>query len=211
LTVAPATPRLIDRGDLVAALDRAAARKVTIISAPAGSGKTCLLRAWAGGPGQPFRLALVQVQRNQQDAPHFWLGVLDAIGQGSAIADHVEPPAATPDFNAPAMVDRVLSELADAHGGVTLVIEDLHELNSPEALSQLTRLLTNLPPQVRAILTMRHDVRLRLHQLRLAGELAEIRAADLRFSERETRELLDASGIALSVGGAAQLHRRTEG
>ncbi len=109
------------------------------------------------------------------------------------------------------MVDRVLSELADASGGVTLVIDDLHELNSPEAVAQLTRLLTSLPPQVHAILTTRHDVRLGLHELRLAGELAEIRAADLRFSERETRELLDASGIMLSDSGAALLHQRTEG
>ena len=62
-----------------------------------------------------------------------------------------------------------------------------------------------------AIVTTRHDVRLRLHRLRLAGELAEIRAADLRFSERETRELLDASGIALSDSGVALLHQRTEG
>jgi LuxR family transcriptional regulator, maltose regulon positive regulatory protein len=109
------------------------------------------------------------------------------------------------------MVDRVLSELADSHGGVTLVIDDLHELHSPEALAQLTRLLMNLPPNVHAILTTRHDVRLGLHQLRLAGELAEIRAADLRFSERETSELLHASGIALSAAGAALLHQRTEG
>src|SRR6185369_2611424 len=77
--------------------------------------------------------------------------------------------------------------------------------------AQLTRLLTNLPPHVHAILTTRHDVPLRLHRLRLAGELAEIRAADLRFSERETRELLDASGIALSDSGAALLYQRTEG
>ena len=109
------------------------------------------------------------------------------------------------------MVGRVLSELADARGDVTLVIDDLHELNSPEALAQLTRLLTGLPPQVRAILTTRHDLRLGLHQLRLAGELVEIRAADLRFSERETRELLDASGITLSGAGAALLYQRTEG
>ena len=211
LTVAPAAPQLIDRGDLVAALDRAAASKVTVISAPAGSGKTSLLRAWAGRPGQPRRLALVQVQRGQQDAQQFWLALLDAIRHASATTGRAEPPAATPDFNAPAMVGRVLSELADAHDGVTLVIDDLHELPSPEALAQLTRLLTNLPPNVHAILTTRHDVRLRLHQLRLAGELAEIRAADLRFSERETRELLDASGIALSEAGAALLHQRTEG
>ena len=109
------------------------------------------------------------------------------------------------------MAGRVLSELADAPGGITLVVDDLHELTSPEALAQLTRLLTDFPPQVHAILTTRHDVRLGLHQLRLAGELAEIRAADLRFSERETRELLAASGVALSEAGAALLHQRTEG
>jgi LuxR family maltose regulon positive regulatory protein len=168
---------------------------VTIISAPAGSGKTCLLRAWADRPGQRHRLAVLQVQRDQYDAQQFWLAVLDAVRHASAIASRAEPPAATPDFNAPAMVDRVLSELADARGGITLVIDDLHELNSPEAFSQLTGLLMNLPPQVHAMLTTRHDLQLRLHQLRLAGELAEIRAADLRFSERETRELLDASGM----------------
>ena len=211
MTLAPATPRLIDRADLVAALDRAAARKVTIISAPAGSGKTSLLRVWAGRPGQPRRLALVQVQRDQQDAQQFWLALLDAIRQATGADSGAEPPAATPDFNAPAMANRVLSELADARSSVTLVIDDLHELASPDALPQLTRLLTNLSPQVHAILTTRHDVRLGLHQLRLAGELAEIRAADLRFSERETRELLDASGIALSAAGAALLYQRTEG
>ena len=184
---------------------------MTIISAPAGSGKTCLLRAWADRPGQPHQFAVMQVQRDQHDAQQFWLALLDAVRQACAPTSRAEPPAATPDFNAPAMVDRVLSELADARGGITLVIDDLHELNSPEALAQLTRLLMNLPPQVHAMLTTRHDLRLRLHQLRLAGELAEIRAADLRFSERETRELLDASGIALSDAGAALLHQRTEG
>ena len=209
--MAPATPRLIGRGDLLAALDRAATAKVTIISAPAGSGKTSLLRAWADRPGRPYRLAVLQVQRDQQDAQQFWLALLNAVRQASGTAGRAEAPAATPGFNGRAMVDRVLSELADARDGVTLVIDDLHELHSPEALAQLTRLLTNLPPQVHAILTTRHDLRLRLHQLRLAGELAEIRAAELRFTERETRELLDASGIALSDAGAALLHQRTEG
>ena len=209
--MAQATRWLIERGDLLAAVDRAAARKVTIISAPAGSGKTSLLRAWADRPGERHRLAVLQVQRDQQDAQQFWLALLDAIRHASATIGRTGPSAATPDFNAPAMVDRVLSELAGAGAGLTLVIDDLHELNSPEALAQLSRLLTNLPPHVHATLTTRHDLRLGLHQLRLAGELAEIRAADLRFTERETRMLLDASGIALSDAGAALLHQRTEG
>ena len=209
--MAQATPWLIDRGDLLAALDRAAARKVTIISAPPGSGKTSLLRAWADRQGQRRRLATLQVQRDQQDAQQFWLALLDAVRLASPTSGRVEPSAATPDFNGRAMVDRVLSELADASAGITVVIDDLHELNSPEALAQLTRLLTNLPPHAHALLTTRHDLRLGLHQLRLAGDLAEIRAADLRFTDRETRKLLDASGIALSEAGAALLHQRTEG
>ncbi len=183
---------------------------MTVISAPAGSGKTSLLRAWAGRPAQRHRLAMLQVQRDQQDAQQFWLALLDAVRHASA-ATGAGPSAATPDFNAPAMADRVLSELADDRGGGTLVIDDLHELTSPEALAQLARMLTDLPPQVHVILTTRHDLRLGLHQLRLAGELAEIRAADLRFTERETRELLAASGIALSEAGAALLYQRTEG
>jgi len=109
------------------------------------------------------------------------------------------------------MVDRVLAELAGQRGPVILIIDDLHELRSSEALDQLTRLLTNLPPHVHAVLATRRDLQLGLHQLRLTGELAEIRAADLRFTERETRELLDASGIALSDAGAALLCERTEG
>jgi LuxR family transcriptional regulator, maltose regulon positive regulatory protein len=211
LTVDRTAPRLIDRGDLLAALDRAAASKVTIISAPAGSGKTSLLRTWAGRPGQPHRIAIMQVQRDQQDAQQFWLALLGAIRQACASAGPAEPPAATPDFNGPAMVGRVLSELAGQRGPVILVIDDLHELTSPDALAQLTRLLTDLPGNVHAVLATRRDLPLRLHQLRLAGELAEIRAADLRFTERETRELLGASGVELSGAGAALLQQRTEG
>jgi LuxR family maltose regulon positive regulatory protein len=211
VTEAPATLRLIDRGDLLAALDRAAARKVTIISAPAGSGKTSLICAWADRPGSPNRLAVVPVQRDQHDAQLFWLALLDAVRRATGAAGSDEPAAATPEFNARAMVDRVLSALGDARGDLTLVIEDLHELASPAALAQLTRLLTNLPPGVHAIVSTRHDLQLGLHRLRLAGELSEIRASDLRFSQRETRELLDATGIALSEAGAALLHQRTEG
>ncbi len=184
---------------------------MTIISAPAGSGKTSLLRTWADRPDRPYQLAMMQVQRDQQDAQQFWLTLLSAIRHACATTSHAESPAPTPGFNGPAMVGRVLSELAGHRGRVMLVIDDLHALNCPDALAQLTRLLTNLPGGVHAVLATRRDLQLRLPQLRLEGELAEIRAADLRFTERETRELLDASGITLSEAGAALLHQRTEG
>jgi LuxR family maltose regulon positive regulatory protein len=205
------TLRIIVRGDLLAALDRAAARKVTIISAPAGSGKTSLLRAWADYADRTHRIAFVPVRRDQEDAQEFWLALLDAVRHTSSTTSDTEPPTAAPDCNVRAVADRVLSELADPNGRITVVIDDLHELNAPGALAQLTRLLANLPPNAHVILATRRDLRLGLHQLRLAGELAEIRAADLRFSERETRELLEASGTALSGADAALLYQRTEG
>jgi LuxR family transcriptional regulator, maltose regulon positive regulatory protein len=205
------TPRMVARDSLVTGLDRAAAGRVTIISAPAGSGKTSLLRAWASRPGQTHRIAFVPVRRDEQDAQLFWLALLNAVRSAAAPAGEAERPAATPDLNLQTLADRVLSELAGLPGRVTLVIDDLHELNSPDALAHLSRLLTDLPPNGHVILATRRDLQLGLHRLRLAGELTEIRAADLRFTERETRELLDASGIALSEAGAALLHQRTEG
>ena len=204
------TPRLIARDDLVARLDRAATRKVTLISAPAGSGKTSLLRAWADRPDQVHRIAFVSVRRGERDAQHFWLALLNAVRQAVGTTRD-RPSAATPACNGRAMVDRILSELAGRRGRVMLVIDDVHELASAEALAQLARLLANLPPQAYAIVSTRRDLRLGLHQLRLSGELAEIRAADLRFSERETGALLAASGFALSEAGTALLHQRTEG
>src|ERR1700748_1887501 len=109
------------------------------------------------------------------------------------------------------MVDKVLSELEESRDRFVLVIDDLHELSTPEAAGQLTALLTRLPPGVRAIVATRRDLPLRLHQLRLSGELAEIRAGQLRFTEDEAREVLAAAGIALPGHVAAMLHQRTEG
>jgi LuxR family transcriptional regulator, maltose regulon positive regulatory protein len=192
-------------------MDRATAAKVTLISAPAGSGKTSLLRAWADGAGQPYRLAVVQVRRDQQDSQQFWLAVLGAIRAASGTPGEGEQLAATPDFNEAAIGERVLTELAEHCDRTFLVIDDLHELTSPEALTQLTRLLEKLPQHVHAILATRRDLPLRLHKLRLAGELAEIRAADLRFTAGETHQFLATSGIALSEAGVAKLHQRTEG
>jgi LuxR family maltose regulon positive regulatory protein len=194
----------------LAALDRASQRKVTVISAPPGSGKTSLLRAWCDRAGKDRPIAFVSVPRDQQDAQQFWLAVSDAIRQTDPILDS-RRQAAAPDFDGDVMVDTVVSELAKAAGGVVLVIDDLHELSSADALSQLEHLLEVLPEPARVVLSSRRDPPIRLHQLRLAGEVAELRAGDLRFTARETRELLASSDISLSDSGAAALYERTEG
>jgi LuxR family maltose regulon positive regulatory protein len=201
---------LLRRDDLLAALDRASLRKVTVISAPPGSGKTSLLRAWSDRANKDRRVAFVSVPRDQQAAQQFWLAVLEAIRRTDAVADP-RPSAAAPDFDGDVVVDTVVSELAKAPGAVVLVIDDLHELSSADALSQLERLLGALPESAHLVLSSRRDPPIKLHQLRLAGEVAELRASDLRFSVRETRELLTESGIDLSDAGAAALYERTEG
>jgi LuxR family maltose regulon positive regulatory protein len=208
-----AEPGLIHRHDLMAALNRAAQKRVTIVSAPAGTGKTSLLRAWADQPGQDCRIAFMTVRPGQHDMQLFWLTMLGAVraaagtGEGGA-----QLPPVAPGSSGRAMVDNVLSELEESCNRFVLVIDDLHELSSPEAAGQLTALLTRLPPGVRAIVaTRRRDLPLRLHKLRLAGDLAEIRAAQLRFTEHETRQILAAAGIALPEHMAAMLHQRTEG
>nr|WP_248959952.1 LuxR C-terminal-related transcriptional regulator [Sphaerisporangium perillae] len=192
----------------MAALDRAATRRVTIITAPAGSGKSSLLQAWFE---HRERLAIVQVQRDKQCAQLFWLAMLDAVQELSDRPTPAEPLTASPDFSGALVADRILSELAELTGSVCLVIDDLHELTTPEAFLHLTHFLINLPPHVHAVLATRRDLPLRLHQLRLAGRLAELRAADLRFNATETRALLAAEGITLSDAAVAQLHERTEG
>ena len=202
---------LLDREALVQLLDRAVTKRVTVISAPPGSGKTSLLRAWADRCSNLHRVAFVSVDRDQQNAQRFWSPVLDALRSPARSIDPETQPAATAALNDDEVVDRLLSELAEGVEPVVLIIDDLHELKSADALAQLERLLAMLPSTARVVLSSRRDPPIRLHQLRLADEVAEIRAGDLQFTARETRELLATAEISLSGAGAAALHERTEG
>src|ERR1700761_8994620 len=106
---------MVGRDRLVTGLDRAVARRVTIISAPAGSGKTSLLRAWANRPGQAHRTAFVPVRRDEQDAQLFWRALLHAVRASAAVSGE-EPSPTTPDLSLQTLADRVLAELAGARG-----------------------------------------------------------------------------------------------
>ncbi|MDP9346559.1 MAG: AAA family ATPase, partial [Actinomycetota bacterium] len=202
---------LLERDDLLQLLDRAVAKRVTVISAPPGSGKTSLLRAWADRSTNPRRLAFVAVDRDEQHAERFWSAVLDAIRGPARSIEPETQPAATAALDGDQLVERVVSEIAEQVEPVVLIVDDLHELRSADALTQLEDLLASLPSRARLVLSSRRDPPIRLHRLRLADEVSEIRAGDLRFTERETRELLATSGIGLSDAGAVALHQRTEG
>jgi LuxR family maltose regulon positive regulatory protein len=202
---------LLDRKDLLQLLDRAVTKRVTFISAPPGSGKTSLLRAWAERSSELGRVVFVTVERDQQSDQRFWPAVLDAIRSPARSIDAETPAAPTVALDVDQVVDSVLTALAEQVEPVVLIIDDLHELRSADALRQLENFLAVLPSSAHAVLSSRRDPSIRLHRLRLADDIAEIRGRDLRFTERETRELLAGSGISLSDAGVAALYRRTEG
>ena len=118
---------------------------------------------------------------------------------------------AAPDLDGWAIVERLLKDLAALEDRLWLVVDDVHELGSAEALRQLELLLMRSPDELRFVLATRHDVRLGLHRLRLEGELTEIRAEDLRFSLGEARELFREAGVELPEPALVLLYERAEG
>jgi LuxR family maltose regulon positive regulatory protein len=204
---------LLDRDELLETLDRAVTKRVTVVSAPPGSGKTSLLRAWADRSAGARRVAFVSVRRDEKSAERFWSAVLDAIRRTahSASPSLGRQPAPAVGLDGNQLVDAVVAALTEEAEDVVVIIDDLQELRSADALSQLEHALELLPSSAHLVFSSRRDPPIRLHRLRLAAEIAEIRAGDLRFTKRETRDLLASSGITLSDAGAAALHERTEG
>jgi LuxR family transcriptional regulator, maltose regulon positive regulatory protein len=214
-TTAPAprlVPGVVERPRLFAALDRGTAGPVTLVAAPAGSGKTMLLRTWLRTPGAPGAVAWVDVERDETDATRFWGAVMDAVRGCGAVAPEDPLATLTP---APRGQDEflrgLLAGLERLARDVLLVLDDLHHLRSEEALLGLERLLARTPDRLRTIVISRRDPKIGLHRLRLAGELAEVRAADLDFTAEEAGALLDAAGVAVAGDDVGRLRERTEG
>ena len=187
------------------------AERVVHVSAPAGSGKTFLLRSWIAAEGLGDRAAWVSVGRGERDPQAFWLSVLDSLRGTRIGSERVRELTAAPDLDGATVVRRLLEDLGSLDERLWLVIDDLHELQAEEAIHQVELLLGSAPPQLRLVLLTRRDLRLGLHRLRVEGELTEIRGEDLRFSLDESRALLEAAGVRLSDGALESLVARTEG
>jgi LuxR family maltose regulon positive regulatory protein len=200
---------IVSRRALFERLGRAG--RVTQVSAPAGSGKTFLLRSWIDAAALTDRAAWVAVEDEEHDPQRFWVSVLDALRQTAAGSSLVRPLTAAPDLDGWAVVERLLADLKPLADQTWLLIDDAHGLRSAETQRQLELLLMRGPPELRIVLATRHDLRLGLHRLRLEGELTEIRAANLRFTLDEARTLFGAAAVELPESALTLLHARTEG
>jgi LuxR family transcriptional regulator, maltose regulon positive regulatory protein len=189
----------------------AGAERVVQMSAPAGSGKTALMRSWIAEAGLARHTGWVPVDREVRHPRRFWIAVADALRGTAAGSALVRPLTPAPDLDGWAVVERLLKDLAPLQDRLWLVIDDAHLLDPGEVLPQLELLLLRAPQNLRFVLATRHDLRLGLHRLRLEGELTEIRDADLRFSLVEARAMFAAAGLDLPADALARLHGRTEG
>ena len=201
--------RVVSRPALLARLGAPA--RVTVVSAPPGSGKSVLLRSWIAEAAPSGRVASVAVGRDERDPLRFWLSVLGALRRTDPGSALVRPLTAAPEMDGWAIAERLMKDLARLEDRVWLVIDDVHELDSGEALRQLELLVMRGPQELRFVLATRHDVRLGLHRLRLEGELTELRTEDLRFTLEEARELLRGAAVELAEPTLALLYERTEG
>jgi LuxR family transcriptional regulator, maltose regulon positive regulatory protein len=200
---------IVSRPGLFERLGRAA--RVSQISAPAGSGKTFLLRAWLFESGLADSAAWVTVPSEGQDPQQFWISILDALRDTIPGSKLVRPVTGAPELDGWAVVERLLEDLEPLENPLWLVIDDLHELRSAQALAQLELLVMRAPTDLRFLLATRSGARLGLHRLRLAGELTEVRTTDLRFTLDEGRALFAAAGVELPSSAVTALVRRTEG
>ncbi len=200
------------RSRLIARLNKGSRSKVTLISAPAGFGKTTLVTEWIAGSGR--QVAWLSLDQSDSDPARFFtyfVAALQTIAPniGKAIFDVLQSPDQPP-------IDSLLTDLLNqivtiAHDFV-LVLDDYHALDSQEIDAALTFLIENQPPQMHLAITTREDPQLPLARLRGRGQLTEVRAADLRFTPDEAAEFLNrVMGLSLSSSDIAALEARTEG
>jgi LuxR family maltose regulon positive regulatory protein len=206
---------LVARLRLLERMDRGAKSKLTLISAPAGFGKTTLLVEWlAVTPARERSVAWVSLDPGDNEAGSLWTYLITALqtvvpGIGARALSLLQVPQPPP---IETILATLLNELGAVPNEVVLALDDYHVIDSHDINGGMAFLLERLPPQVHLVLTTRADPALPLARLRARGELVEIRAADLRFTAEEaTAYLNEVMGLDLASGDVAALAQRTEG
>ena len=203
-----ARPRLLER------LSRESDPKLTLVSAPAGFGKTTLLAEWLAAVSADGRsVAWLSLDKSDNNPTLFWTYLIGALetaaegvgGRALSLLESPQPPVE-------AVLATLLNELSALPNDVVLVLDDYHLIEADEVQDGMAFLLEHLPPQLHLVITSRADPALPLARLRGRGELVEIRAADLRFTSGEAAAYLNGvMGLALTAADVAALEGRTEG
>ena len=216
-------PGLVPRARLIGRLHQGTARKLTLVSAPAGFGKTTVLAEWlADTSAGERRAAWVSLDQNDNDPALFWAYFITALQKvqsevGETALSLLHSPQPPP-------IESVLTTLineinafgeapsAGSRQGFVLVLDDYHVIEAQPVHSAIAFLLDHLPPQLHLVIASRSDPPLPLARLRGRGELTELRAADLRFTPDEAAAFLnEVMGLDLSAADVAALETRTEG
>jgi LuxR family maltose regulon positive regulatory protein len=204
--------RLVRRSRLSDVLDAGLERHVRLIlvSAPAGSGKSTLVSSWLSGRTEA--VAWLQVEESDSDPARFWSYLVEAIGQAHPIAaGDLRPIVASSNGDDLVVVSALVNGLADIPDPLVVVIDDYHLIDDRSVHRGVERLIDLCPRQVTVVLATRIDPPFRLGRLRVRDQIAEIRAADLRFATDEASSLLGPVGRSLDRTQLDQLCGRTEG
>ncbi|MCM2416709.1 LuxR C-terminal-related transcriptional regulator [Streptomyces sp. RKAG293] len=207
----PAVPRiLVPRPGLLERLTTGVQGPVTFVSGPAGAGKSVLTAHWVSQYRGPGTVAWLSVEPG--DSPdNFWAHVLEALHRsGVRLPAQVDTPLREQDAGR-LLLARLAEGLAHAPEPVVLVLDRFDALVCPEVTQDLAFLIRHAAPGLRLVLTSRCDPLLPLHRYRAAGEITEIRNADLRFTQQDTQVLLRGHGLDVGEEDLRTLAERTEG
>lgn len=206
--------RQVSRPRLFDLLHDGTEQLLTLVSAPAGTGKTTLLASWSSSRRPPGPVAWLSLDAGDNDAARFWAYVLAALCQSGAVPRdgalrRLAPQPRSNESFPPLLV----SGLAELSTPVVLVLDDLQDITDATVLHGLELLLRHAPSQLRLVLATRFDPPLPMQRLRVSGRLAQVRAADLAFTVPEAADLLAESQgqPMLSEEDVALLQARTEG
>ncbi|HZB98118.1 MAG TPA: helix-turn-helix domain-containing protein, partial [Candidatus Sulfotelmatobacter sp.] len=180
------TPRasLVERPRLVDRLCTAVREPLTLISAPAGSGKTTLVSMWRATCGMDVPLAWVSLDPGDNDAARFWSYVVAAIDRithsvGAALKEMLRAPQPA---SWESIVTLLINDLASLQDDLVLALDDYHVIENGEIHQALNLLVEHMPPRLHLLISSRADPPLPLARLRARGVVTEIRATDLRFT-----------------------------
>ena len=212
LYVPPSQPKVVPRPRLIERLNEGMHRRLTLVSAPAGFGKTTLLSEWlAGCERPPAWLSLDEGDNDPTRFLSYLVAALQTIAPniGEGVLGVLQSPQPPPTES---ILTALLNEIDTVPDDFVLVLDDYHVIDAEHVDGALAFLIEHLPPRMHLIISTREDPSLPLARLRVRGQLIELRAADLRFTPSEAAEFLGGvMGLDLTEEDIAALETRTEG